>query len=505
MSNACRSPRLHAISCFILMAIIRTGWAMQPQPLPPDPPAVLYRYDDRGPDIVFDQGFSSVGRDMNLLNHVLGVGMYRAASSEAEARRSSAFVATTARESVVRRMARGRLQPTPGDIGERRVWIYVIRATNRFFGVIRSLQRAMDRMEDCELTGQLQARVLTLDGAMNTARGESEWVAYRYIPPTLISHATQYRLAADGHEIEAVPNTRVDNPRYIPADTHGNTTPWFIDALPNPATTVAYRVYNQARAAAMSLQDRLRNATFGAQFCGIPASSSRSERSVSEAPPDSEIDAEIDRVTEIVLGDELHDRANSRVCAILPFQTSTLPDSSPGSGTCEDPEAIGLSKLPVGYAWVDDQIVPTTVPWASWNVDDAHGIKNRPIFCKIDPGLAKHNVLNVMCEKNEQFTDFVIQLKATSGWDVINIDFRGKTGSPGVELDPTQIPLGEFGGGWQPRMLADVAHGNPRRQDQMIQEVFNTRDWNASIIVAPVYTPEGDAHPAPWIHDELRF
>ncbi|GGY24108.1 hypothetical protein GCM10011289_29810 [Paludibacterium paludis] len=453
--------------------------------------------------MIFRQGFHSAGRDTDLLNHVLGISMYRVLAGGAPQQRGSAFIATTARESVVRRMARGRLQPAPGDTAERRVWIYTIRATERFFGVIRSLQRAMERMEGCEITDRLQARLISLDAGLNTARTESEWVAYRYVPPSLISHATQYRLAVGGQDIEEIPGSRIDNPGFIHANTHGNTTPWLIRTLPNPLTAIAYRVHNQANAATMDLLDRLRNATFGLQFCGVPVQRNRQERTAddTEPPSDARIAMDIAPIIEAVLNGELHDQGNPRPCELPQLQPLASHAPQHGNGTCETPEPVTMTKLPLGYAWVDERLVPTAVKWASWSKDDLHGKKNWPVHCNIDPGRAVSGILRVTCDAKAVFSDFVVQLDAEWGPHRVNTTFRGKTGTEGIALSAEQIPLASP---LRPaRVLADVARGHPGRQAQLIREVFDTREWHSSIIVAPVYTPTEDPHPIEWIHEEL--
>lgn len=487
----------------IMLLACHAAWGIQPDPLPPDPPSRLFRYDDRSPDIIFQQGFIAAGRDANLINHLLGVGMRRRGtdgSSAASSAELSAFIATSAREGAVRRMARGRLQPAQGDMAERRVWIYSMRASGRFFGVRRSLQRAMDRMVDCESSsGEFQARLATLDGLLNVGRAEAEWAAYRSIPASLIHHATQYRLDASGRDIEEIPGTRLDNPNYVHANSHGNTTPWLLDGLPRPMSTFLYRVHNHANAAAMNLYERIRNGSFGVQFCGSSAAS-RSERDDERRlmSREAEIEQEIQRVEQAVLADELHNLATPRVCAMLPFYSPTTAPPPPDSnGSCEAPEPVQLDQLPNGYAWTNDAIVMTEVPWASWNTDNMNGKKNRPVFCQIDPGIKTAGRLQVSCQPNEFFTDFVLRLRGALGNNRIDVQFRGKTGGSGIVLSAEGIPLQGQG------QLFQVAHGNPVRQARLIGEVFNSRDWHSSIMVAPVYTWPADRQPTHVIHDEL--
>lgn len=487
----------------MMLLACHAAWSILPEPLPPDPPVQLFRYDDRSPDLIFDHGFIAAGRDINLINHLLGVGIHRqgtADNSGASPSGLSAFIATSARESAVRRMVRGRLQPAHGDTAERRVWIYTVRASGRFFGVRRSLQRAMDRMADCESSsGEFQARLATLDGLLNVGRAEAEWVAYRSIPPSLIHHATQYRLDATGRDIEEIPGTRLDNPQYVPGNSHGNTTPWLLDGIPRPMSSFLYRVHNHGSAAAMNLYERIRNGSFGAQFCSPPAAS-RSERDNVRRlmPREAEIEEEIQRVVKAVLADELHDLATSGICVMLPFYSpTTAPPPSDSNGSCEAPEPVRLDQLPNGYAWVNDAIVMTMVPWASWNTDNMNGKKNRPVFCQIDPGIKTAGRLQVSCQPNEFFTDFVLRLRAALGNNRIDVQFRGKTGGAGIVLSAEGIPLQGQG------QLLQVAHGNPVRQARLIGEVFNSRDWHSSIMVAPVYTWPADRQPTHVIHDEL--
>lgn len=491
----------------VILVLVSLSWCVQADPHPP-PPGTVYRYDDRGPEVIFSQGFRAAGLDADIIHHAMGIGMYRAAADcTVPTENGSAFVSTTDRFAVAQRMASGRLQTAPGETAERRVWIYTIRANGRFFGIQRSLQRAMDRMEECEVTGVLQARLTTLDSLVNVARRESEWAAYRYIPPRLIYRATQYRLNANG-DIEEIPGTQQDNPNFINTRTHGNTTPWLIDALPRPERAMMFRVYNQANVATMNMLDRLRNATFGSQFCTpsclSPPSTSRSKRSTSTPPPSNgEINSVVNKVTQQVLAEDLRDLAKPTVCVVPrgydPPESRAL---SSDEGNCEAPVLFNINGMvPNGYVWVDaelgvgGQLAETDVPWASWDVDKGNGRKEMPVYCTISLGPQINGAVSVTCQTNPYFTSFYVILRGAFEGDKIKMAVLGTT-TDGVTINATQIPLDG-----QNRMLADIAQGSVRRE-RLIQEVFNSPDWGSSIVVAPVYIAPNDPHPSAW-HDDL--
>jgi len=475
----------------------------------PGPPAIVFRYDERGPDIIFAEGFRASGSNANLMNHAMGVGMGMPWTSyEENSAGRSAFVATTALETVTLRMARGRLRPRLGDATGRHVWIYTIRATGRFFSVERSLQRAMDRMRGCPLSSTVQARLNTLDTLLNVARGEAEWVSYRHIPSRYIHHAAQYRLTEDGRGIEEVPGTRRDNPRFLPGNTHGNTTAWLIDAIPQPGLSFVYRSYNEIHAFTRSIQDRIRNASFGAQFCTggreSPASPSRDRRSLDDATAstDTEVVSFVNTMTQRVLEEDLQDLNQPAVCTLHPFyEPPDMPSPAFRDGTCEAPEKIALTEIPNGIVWKDEQLSQAIVPWASWNLDRGRGNKVMPVFCSIDLGPEINGAVNVMCKENPFFKTFMVILRGASGSDRINTVLVGATGvGAGVWVDATQINLDGAG---PVRPLDDVGHGNPARRERLIQEVFNSGDWGGSIVVAPIYTAPHGPDAIQWRRDEL--
>jgi hypothetical protein len=269
-----------------------------------------------------------------------------------------------------------------------------------------------------------------------------------------------------------------------------------------------YRVYNQLNAATMSLQDRIRDASSGAQFCFAgcfsSASSQQAWRSAREAATcspaaaDEEIERDISRMEQKIREEDEVDPPGSWVCAILPAYMPFSGKAPPaGPGTCETPEAIALMQMPNGFEWVDGHVARTLVPWASWDIDNIHGRKYRPVYCKISLGLRINGTLTIRCEPNRFFRQYRVILQGALGRDSVNVTYLGNTSDRDIALKATEIPLQND----PSRTLADVTD-NPTRKALMLQEVFYSRDWHGSIVIAPVYASSCDPHPPTWTQDD---
>lgn len=86
-----------------------------------DPPVFVWRADSRPPDVIFQQGFSSYGTDMDYVQHVVG---------ESSLTERSAFISTTKDQSMAYDWAiYGLLHHQPRPL---HYCIYQIRATDNF-------------------------------------------------------------------------------------------------------------------------------------------------------------------------------------------------------------------------------------------------------------------------------------------------------------------------------------------------------------------------------------
>lgn len=124
--------------------------------------------DDRPPARIFHLGFSPLGSDASLYDHVVG-------ASCQDGDGTSGFVSTSASERFAIRW--GRLHVPPG----RHFYVYRIRLTTRYFDVTRSLLRAHDE------TGDERYRNLA-----NEFGEEAEWVTRDPIPANHVVDAIEY-------------------------------------------------------------------------------------------------------------------------------------------------------------------------------------------------------------------------------------------------------------------------------------------------------------------------
>lgn len=167
-------------------------------------PAKVWRADSRGPDIIFQQGFTSYGTNIDIIQHIVG---------ESCSVENSAFISTTTNESMARDWAvRHLLDHWPART---QYYIYEIRPTNSFYSAVMSLEHIAQ-------TPHLQSS-FGLYFALRVANSQSEYDAMYRIESQQIIGVTTLGLDQNGRPVVTGYQA---NPSYIPGDTYANAGPF---------------------------------------------------------------------------------------------------------------------------------------------------------------------------------------------------------------------------------------------------------------------------------------
>lgn len=449
------------VSGLLLSGIV---WAEDPPfpfqtPAPsPQPPSIVYRVDSRPPSLVFSDGFHSHGEDSNLVNHLLG-GSYMS---------DSGFVATTSSLRAARMIVSRIQPPAAGSDRPASMWIYSIRATPRFFGVVRSLERAVEQLDGCDPTPQLQARVTNLDRLLAMARREAEWVVYGSIQPHLVQSATEYRLRPDEQDIADERERSIENPRYIDATTQGNTHPWLIPAMPTPARATMHRIYNHAQIGIATLRSRLQG--MSAHWCISSGESSRKRRA-------NDVPTPLDQLSELTLQHLKYTIQSAGRCNIpLLVAPNRISYEKPGIGSCQSPEVVRLESLPDGYVWQNGRPWLAKVPWHTRNVSNQHRHwRSYPSVCKVERGEDPANPPYVICDENPYFQEYMVALTGRNGAKTVN-----HVAGPAITGMPFMLKTK-----WLTSENGDsFTHLFPGLNG--VQTLLNHDQWHSGLLVAPI-------------------
>lgn len=167
-------------------------------------PNFVFRADFRDPRTIFIEGFKSIGQNVNLLEHVQGT------SCSYGPNPSTAFVATTSNESFAEKWGADQLwiDSTKGP----QVYIYRIRATDRFYSAYDSL-----------LDSYIRKNKQKYKSAADHYKYQQEWLAYNGIPHELIVSVKVMGKAEPG-KLKLI--NIEQNPRYQTIPSHGNPQPF---------------------------------------------------------------------------------------------------------------------------------------------------------------------------------------------------------------------------------------------------------------------------------------
>ncbi|SDO82866.1 Pertussis toxin, subunit 1 [Ralstonia sp. 25mfcol4.1] len=190
-----------AMLAAMLMLVVGSAFAA--------PPAFVYRGSNLPPEQVFQNGFPSPGINNDVYEHVGGNSCME---------RTSAFVPTSAQESVAHQFA-SRWLVGRGS----RSYVYRIRATARFYSAYASLRDAYTRL------GNVIFRTTA-----ERFRHEDEWMAFSGVPNNLVESVQIFERNADTGQMEVVAEQR--NPAYVAGNTVANQDPFPIRRA--PTTTV---------------------------------------------------------------------------------------------------------------------------------------------------------------------------------------------------------------------------------------------------------------------------
>ena len=128
-----------------------------------DPPRFVYRADFRDPDDIFQNGMSSLGDNINLIDHVDG----RSCNYQ---QANTAFIATSAEEQSARHWASEQLRTNEQQSS---IYVYRIRASSNFYNMYESLMHAFRQSNPRDERYRQRA---------DRYRFLFEWVAVRNIP-----------------------------------------------------------------------------------------------------------------------------------------------------------------------------------------------------------------------------------------------------------------------------------------------------------------------------------
>ena len=163
-----------------------------------EPPQFVFRGDLRPPSEIFKNGMKSFGDNENLVDHVSGN------SCNSGKLKNTAFVATSAQESVALDFAAGLLWNSKNT----EVYVYTIRATENFYGVKASLIKAFK-----ETSNPVYISLVKDFG------NEQEWIAHRGIPRELFVMVSVYER---GNSQRIALERAEANPSYVSEKTTGN-------------------------------------------------------------------------------------------------------------------------------------------------------------------------------------------------------------------------------------------------------------------------------------------
>lgn len=172
---------------------------------------VVFRQDGRSPEVIFNDGFHSLGEDDDILSHVNG-------ESCISGMRNSAFVSTTTDNSVAVEMGQ---QVRAGDA----YWVYSIRPTDTFYSAYNSLMYAY---ADSNNNIFRETAILF--------QPQLEYMAFGGIVREQIIGAWLYR----SHGMHQLPErlSYTPNPYYEPAGTDVNQNPYRIYYHPSPSSSL---------------------------------------------------------------------------------------------------------------------------------------------------------------------------------------------------------------------------------------------------------------------------
>jgi len=164
-------------------------------------PRYVYRFSFKPPEEVFSAGFTALGPNRDLLNHV-AVGSAQ-----------SAFIATTADYRVALRIARREL----GSGSDRTGYIYTIAANPTFYPVTASLQDFLARGRAEGIDEEHIFLAMSAAAAMDEFRWEQEYVAAGPIWARWIRSAMPVDIVREaGGRIEVYEQARIFNRRWSP-------------------------------------------------------------------------------------------------------------------------------------------------------------------------------------------------------------------------------------------------------------------------------------------------
>ncbi len=172
---------------------------------------IVYRNDQRPPEIIFQQGFLPLGENDNILSHVEG-------ESCISGTRNSVFVATTTNYGFAENFGR---DVPEGDA----FWVYSIRPTDNFYSAYTSLMHAY------EDSGHEIFRTTA-----DTFLEQREYMAFFGVASTQIMGAWLYR--SNGLGVEPSRLSYTTNPYYIEEHTDVNQNPYPIYYIPTPSSSL---------------------------------------------------------------------------------------------------------------------------------------------------------------------------------------------------------------------------------------------------------------------------
>ena len=180
------------------------------------PPSFVYRSDFREPANIFKNGMPSQGSNQNLLDHIYG-------NSCMGGTKNTAFVATSLQKDFAIHFGWDLLWTTE-DAGPY-IYLYKIRASDNFFEVKNSLQKAF------KSTGDENYK-----DALDTFGHEHEWVALGGIPANQIKTVYIYTKGDKMRTGKLVGKEK--NLHYVDKSTRGNRAALPVQGKTNGATLV---------------------------------------------------------------------------------------------------------------------------------------------------------------------------------------------------------------------------------------------------------------------------
>lgn len=193
----------------------------------PNTPRFLYRIDTRKPEVIFETGFNPVGNVRDFFTHILG-----------ERMRDSYFISTSETITAALRFFASWLDE---PIGRDEVYLYEIRADQRFYNARATGENFLDRVLNNQIVyehGNRDDALFCIDILRGEFAYQREWFSDGPIAREQIVRAWRVDMVEidprhvrhTGREFsQALPrinNPDINNPHYQEAATHANPNPW---------------------------------------------------------------------------------------------------------------------------------------------------------------------------------------------------------------------------------------------------------------------------------------